>query len=138
MILYAPGVFNRQQYLLPESWDFEHAEDDRTHSITYSLTLVKTGEGVRVKDPVGTAAPPNPGHRTKPKGKPSRYFIVNAKYRTLRAVAKKVYGNASKWDQLVALNQGQLNQFIVKGKKPGVTSHNMPYLRLPLGLKVRY
>lgn len=138
LVLYAPGVFNRQQYLLPESWDFEHTEDDRTHSITYSLTLVKTGEGQRVKDPVGTAAPPNPGRKRKPKGKPSRYFTVNAKHRTLKAISKYVYGNPNKWMQLVNLNKGQLNQFIVKGKNVQVTSHNMPTLRLPLGIRVRY
>src|SRR5215467_3760947 len=38
LVLYAPGVFNKEQFCLPESWDFTHSEDDRTHSIDYTLT----------------------------------------------------------------------------------------------------
>src|SRR4029077_11752119 len=62
LILYAPGVFEREQYVLPETWNFEHDAEDRTHSITYTITLVRIGDGKKVKDSSGTAPPKNPSY----------------------------------------------------------------------------
>jgi len=136
LTLYAPGVFNKEQYVLPENWDFTHPEDDRTHSITYSITLVRLGEGPRVNDPLGS--PPRSQSRVSTqRGKPQKVFTVKENVRTLRAVAQSVYGSASKWTQLVALNKQQLAQIQKKlGKDTG--QHKMATFRLPIGLKIHY
>jgi hypothetical protein len=141
LVLYAPGVFDREQYVLPENWDFTHTEDDRTHSIGYTITFVRIGEGRKVKDPRGTPPPYNPGFRIKPKGKPTRIFKMKDGVRTLRAMAKKVYGSANKWPQIVELNYGQLQAWD-KGtgrvNKASVPSHKLPTHRWPVGTRWRY
>ena len=129
--LYAPGVFEREQFVLPESWEFDHAEDDRTSSITYNISLVKLGEGPKVKDDPGTPPSPSPRYSRTPKGKPARTFTVNGKYRTLRAIAAKVYGDSAKWPQIVNLNATFFS-------RQGIPTHDLSTIRLPLGVKFRY
>ncbi len=136
LVLYAPGVFNREQYVLPENWDFTHDADDRTHSIDYSITFVRIGEGQRVKDPKGTPAPRNPTSKTKPKGKPGRIFTVKAGVRTLRGIAKAVYGDADKWQQIVALNRSQLADWQGSGNQPK-GGFSLPFFRFEIGTKFR-
>src|SRR5215467_6641854 len=136
LVLYAPGVFNKEQFCLPESWDFTHSEDDRTHSIDYTLTLVKLGEGPKVKDPKGVPGPAVPGQKVVPKGKPTREFAVKGNTRTLRAIAWKVYGDANKWTQLVSLNRDRLG--VLQSQSRTSSSHNLPYYRFAIGTKFRY
>jgi hypothetical protein len=136
LVLYAPGVFNKEQFCLAENWDFTHEADDRTHSIDYTLTLVKLGEGPKVKDPHGVAAPATPGRKTIPKGKPSRIFTIKGNVRTLRNVAWKVYGDASKWPQLVTLNRDRLA--VLQSTSAQSSAHNLPYYRFAIGTKIRY
>jgi hypothetical protein len=137
LVLYAPGVFEREQFVLPETWDFTHAEDDRTHSISYTVTLVRIDEGKKVKDSPGTSPGPNPVQkRVKPKGKPSRIFTVKAGARTLRQIAKKVYNDDRMWQQLVSLNAGQLAQW--QSRDVGTAPFNLPTHRFPIGTKFRY
>jgi len=138
LVLYAPGVFEREQYVLPESWDFSHDADDRTHSIPYSITLVRIGEGGKVKDPLGTPAPPQPSQKKiKPKGKPQRIYIIKDGVRTLRAVANEVYGNQNSWDRLVELNSGQLTAWRRTQDKE-VPSMQLPTYRWPIGTQFHY
>jgi hypothetical protein len=138
LVLYAPGVFEREQYVLPENWNFDHEADDRTHSINYSIEFVRIGEGSKVKDPKGVTLPPNPSVRKiKPKGKPSRIFTIKDGVRTLRAVANEVYGNENRWDQLVELNSGQLTAWR-RTVADEVPTMRLPTYRWPIGTKFRY
>lgn len=134
--LYAPGVFNHEQFVLPENWDFEHAEDDRTHSITYSITFVRLGEGPKIADPFGTPVPNNPSARTEPKGKSTRTYTTKANVRTLRAVAAAVYGDANGWPQLVTLNRNAMKMAQTGGEDSG--THKLANFRFPIGTKFRY
>jgi hypothetical protein len=136
LILYAPGVFEMEQYVLPENWDFSHDRDDRTHSIDYVISLVRIGEGRKVKDIPGKPPPPQPGRKIKPKGKPSRIWTVKAGAQTLRAVAKLVYGDAESWKRLVQLNQGLLTTW--NKTHPDIPNHQLPTFRWPVGTKLRY
>jgi len=136
IILYAPGVFNKEQFCLPENWEFSHDPDDRTHSIDYTLTLVKLGEGPKVKDASGTPAPNNPGAKRTPKGKAQRIYTVKGNVRTLRAIASKVYGDAGKWTQLVSLNRQELA--VIQTQSSGSSAHNLPYYRFAIGTEFRY
>lgn len=135
LTLYAPGVFNNEQRVLPESWDFSHEPDDRTHSIEYTITFVRVGEGKAVKDPVGTP-PPTQAARTTVKGKPARIYTVRANARTLKAIAKIVYNAESKWRQLIALNPSLPFQFAEWKELPA--DFALPTARLIIGTKLRY
>jgi hypothetical protein len=136
IILWAPGVFEREQFVLAENWDFNHDADDRTHSIDYTITLVRIGGGHKVKDPTGRIPPPQPGTKSQPRGKPQRIFTVKAGVRTLRAISKVVYGTQDKWGNLVALNQGQMNAW--KKQFPNLGAYQLPTYRWPIGTKFRY
>jgi hypothetical protein len=136
LFLWAPGVFVQEQYVLPDTWTFTHEAEDRSHSIDYSVTLLRIGSRGRVKDPNDSIPPENPGPGGKPGGKPARIFTVRAGYRTLRLIAKKVYHDADAWPRLVRLNQGQLNKW--KRNHPNIPQHKIPTHRWPLGTKFRY
>lgn len=138
LVLYAPGVFGREQFVLPENWNFEHSEDDRTHSIQYTITFVRISEGKKVKDPTGTAAPRNPSYVTKkkPKGKSARTFTVKEGARTLRQIAKQVYGDPDLWWNIVSLNQRQLAAW--QTRDVGVAGFALPTHRFPIGTKFTY
>jgi len=133
LTLYAPGLFIHEQYVLPETWDFNHEPDDRSHSIDYTISLVRIGEGGNVKDPKGTPPPPNPQQRTTPKGKPARSITTKDSLRTFQTIAKKVYGDASKWQKLVGLNKT-----LVSKHKPPIPNHTLPTFRWPIGTKIHY
>lgn len=141
LVLYAPGVFEREQYVLADDWEFDHAEDDRTHSITYSITFLRIGEGRNVTDPRGAAPPPQPTAGTMTKGSPAKTFIVRDGAQTLRAIAGIVYGNVNKWPQLVDLNAGQLADW-QRGNALnaiyGLPTYQIPTYRWPVGTKFRY
>jgi hypothetical protein len=137
LILWVPGVFGQEQFVLPESWTFEHGEDDRSHSITYAITFVRIGTRKHIADPSGSIPPPQPGtKKTKPKGKPARIYTIRSSVRTLRGVAKVVYHDYDAWPRLVRLNEGQLNAW--KKKHPSVPNYKIPTYRWPIGTKFRY
>lgn len=139
--LYAPGVFEHVQFLLPETWNFEHADDDRSHSIGYNISFVLIGEGKDVNDPKGDPPAKNPGYSTTRYGKPKRTFVVADGARTLRAVAAFVYHDASKWQKLVDLNRGELAIFMRSmelNKAQHLPSYQLPTYRWPIGTRFRY
>lgn len=141
LVFYAPGVFEREQYVLAENWNFTHDPDDRTHSIAYTISLVKIGTGKKVADPHGKPAPPNPTVKVRPKGKPVRIYTVKDGARTLRTIAKKVYGNQNKWHKLVTLNQGQMASWQrsnALNKAYHLPTYKLPTFRWPVGTKFRY
>lgn len=142
LVLYAPGVFEREQYVLAETWDFNHDPDDRTHSIDYTISLVRIGEGTKVSDKPGLPPPPNPSiSKVKPKGKPTRIFIVKDGARTLRAISKIVYGNQDKWNTIVQLNAGQLANWRrgqALNAAYNLPTFQLPTYRWPIGTKFRY
>jgi hypothetical protein len=136
LILFVPGVFAQEQFVLPDTWSFTHDESDRSHSIDYSITFLRIGTKKQVNDPTNAIPPPNPGSGSKPKGKPPHIFTIKHGARTLRAVAKHVYHDADAWPRIVRLNQGQLNRW--KKNHPNIPPHKIPTYRWPLGTKFRY
>jgi len=140
MILFAQGVFEVEQFVIPESWDFTHEAGDGTHSIDYSVTLVRVGTGKPLPDPAGKPAPQNPGTKTNPHGK-GKFFTVRVGVRTFRAIAKVVYGNADQWPRLMQLNQHiQGPPYSDHGGTPisQIPLHKLPIVVWPLGIKIRY
>jgi len=137
LVLYAPGTFNKEQFVLPENWNFDHEEDNRTHDIRYSITFVRIGEGRRVRDPHGNP-PQSFAKISAPKGKATKRFTIRTNVRTLRAVSDKVYGSPAKWTQLVALNKTALAQIQKKKGIKTTGNHKLAFIRLPIGMKINY
>jgi hypothetical protein len=141
LILHVPGVFDMEQIVAAENWDFTHSPDDRTHSIDYSITFVRSGEKKRQVDPLGAPPTPNPTISGPPKGKPERFFTVVEGARTLKQIAFTVYHDANKWKQIVALNQGQLAIFQRSNYLNDLSSlptYQLPTYRWPIGTRFRY
>lgn len=142
LILYAPGVFEAEQYVLPESWRFSHDPEDRSHSIEYEISFVRTGEGVTIDDPIGEPPPEQPGVKVDPRGKPTRIFTVTSGAQTLRAIAAIVYNNPASWQRLVTLNQGDLallqRSIGIQNSLAGLPTHKLPTHRFEIGTKFRY
>lgn len=131
MTLYAPGVFDREQFVLPESWDFNHDPDDRTHSIDFTITFVRISTGKMLKDPRGKPPPPQPQRKTIPRGKGTRTFTIKDGARTFKSVATIVYDNSGLWSKLADMNQPLI-------QKTGIPQHQIPNYRWPIGTKVHY
>ena len=125
-----PGVFPLEQYVTVENYEFRHEEDDRTKSVLYTVTFLRSGVGKKVRRRRVTQPPPNP-KKAKNKGKPARIFTVRDGYRTLRSIAQKVYGNSNRWNDLYKLNTQKLNSM-------GIPYHMIPITQLPLGTAIRY
>lgn len=128
-----PKIFPNTQYVKMENYEFNLAEQDaRTGSISYTVTFVRVGVGSKI--PIGkTIGPPqNPTHH-RPRGSSSRRFTVTTKYRTLRAIATKVYHNSAKWSHLYDLNFLLLQPYGLATGMVGLATHP-----LPLGIKIRY
>lgn len=130
-VLHLPGIFENVQYVTVENYSFNHGADDRTHSWDYSITFVRMGKGRRVRDPHGKPPPVNPSRKTVPKGKAGRYVRIKVGQVTFRQIAKKVYGNANKWHQLV-----DLNLKLVVGT--GLPMWKIPTHRWKLGIRIYY
>lgn len=134
--LWVPGVFDAEQFVLPESWDFTHDAEDRTHSISYTITFIRVGYGQKIPEKHGAPGQQGPIIRRKPKGKPHKIFTVKAGYHTFRSIAKRVYGSQKSWQKLVKLNAGQIHKW--EKKYHSIPSHKMPTHRWPTGTKFRY
>lgn len=141
LVLHAPGVFDAEQYVVAESWDFTHDKDDRTHSIDYVITFVRSGEGKKQIDPRGTPPTPNPSVKGAPKGKPERFFTVVEGARTLKQIAFAVYKDTNKWTQIIALNQGSLASFQRSNflnDLSNLPTYQLATYRWPIGTRFRY
>jgi len=131
-----PGVLPRVQYVEVENYDFTHNADDRTSSIDYTISFVRTGVVPTKSSSSHTASSGSSSSKRAPKSKSPRTFTTTTSVDTFRAVADKVYGDVNKWPNLVTLNRDRLinNNPALKG----VNSHQLPYHRWPIGTKVAY
>lgn len=133
LVLYCPGVFDAEQFVVAESWDFSHQPDDRTHSIDYTISLVIVGTGNPVTDAAG--APYDFGSTVRARGI-VKYYTVTQSVRTLRQIALAAYHNADLWQRIVALNQS----YFAGSERSAF--NNMPTYKLasyrwPIGTKFR-
>jgi hypothetical protein len=144
--LYVPGVFAHVQTVFVETYDFQHDPEDRTHSISYSITLVRTTTGKKVDDKAIAlndlgANGPTRDAGANVKGLSERVVTVNDDMQTFRAVADQVYGDADKWRTLIDLNSDVIQQY--NNRLVGPTYSLMPdfqlvNLRLEIGTRLRY
>lgn len=135
-----PGILPKVQYVVIETYEFAHDEGDRTNSITYTISMVRTGNtggsssGGSSSSSASKSVPNNP--KKSPSSKSSRVFTVTQGVDTFRLVADRVYGSADLWAKLVQLNQTKLidNNPALKNVPP----YALPYYRWPVGTKIAY
>lgn len=124
-------IFPKTQVVVPETWTFDHPEEDGNDSWTYSLTMRRMGVGNTVKPPKTTVSPTNPVHSTaKAKGKTTRVFTTTSKIRTLRTVASHIYHNPNRWREIYVKNSKALDKI---GTLAALNTK-----RLPIGMRLHY
>lgn len=132
-ILSVPGVFMRSQKVAVADYEFEHPQDDKTDSFNYTITFIYLGVGDKIAG-VKTVTPKtslNPkGTTGKARGTTPRVFRVHTGARTLRAVAKIVYGDPNRWRLLWQKNGKVLSAL--------GTQEKLQTKILPLGLSLKY
>lgn len=130
--LYLPGVFSNIQVVHMENYDFSHDAEDRTHSISYSISFVRTVTGEKVSDkPLPALVPSQASRLTGVSTESERVFTLTDGAQTLRTAASVVYGDAGKWTTLLDLNAnnpalGNLDRF------------GLATVRLEVGTKLRF
>ena len=134
-ILTLPGVFPDKQFVVVENYDFNHEGDDQTHTFNYTITFVRIETGSRQKEVHGKPPPPQPGVTVNNRGTPGRIHVIRDGARTLKAVAKLKYGNASDWKKLLNANRAMLRIYQTKHNLP---AHALPTHRFPVGTKIRF
>jgi hypothetical protein len=143
-----PGVLPKVQYVVVENYDFSHTEDDRTSSITYTISMIRTGNvgtskgsggsgggGSTFGAVQGVSGAPTGSQRSVGTESP-RTFATTQSVDTFRAVADAVYGDVDQWPKLVDLNRDRL-----VNNNPSLTNVNtyqLPYFRWPVGTKIVY
>ena len=142
--LYLPGVFTAIQSVFCETYNFAHAEDDRTHSVAYTISFVRTTTTGKVDaaqpGSSGGAGSSNPGPpKGSVSGKPMNMAVTTDGMSTFRAVSDHVYDDPDKWRSLVAANQENFSDY---NKDRGVPEPISPYQlvigRLELGTRIQF
>lgn len=130
LTLYVPGVFEKEEYVAAESWEFDHDPEDQTHSIPYTITFIRTGEGKRLTDKAGEPGPPQPISGDA-KGTPTRTIQTRDGMRTLKSIAAYVYHDADMWFQIVELNRETINRWQSTQYQNSVLLPELPAYQLP-------
>lgn len=123
-VLYVPHVFTYTQRVVIANARFDHAEDDFSKDLNYSIDFVRTGLTNKVAEP--SLQQPIAQGRSAPKGGSSRKFTVNSKYNTLRKIAALKLKNANRWDDIYKKN----TKLFTKLK---VSAHKAPDYHLKVG-----
>ena len=140
-----PGLLPKVQYVVIDNYEFAHAEDDRSSSITYSISMIRTGNVGASKGSGGgsgtsmafEAASGAPVTAQRASGsQAARTFTVIQGVDTFRAVADRVYGDVNQWPKLVDLNRDTLLKN--NPSLAGVNTYELPYYRWPVGTKIVY
>lgn len=135
LVLVAPGVFETEQYVTAENWRFTHGEDDRTHSIDYAITLVRSGTGKKIKDPTGKVPPPGPQISAAPKAK-GKTLSVASGAQTFYKIAEVVYNGSGYWQLLIPLNDKLIRK--IASEAGYFPAYSLRSKRWPIGTKINY
>jgi hypothetical protein len=142
--LFLPGVFTKIQRVFTENYDFSHAIDDRTHSIDYNISFVRTTVGATVPgSTINTAGgvafaaqaiPSTPRNTTiSIQGQSQNVYTVAGGPMSLRDISTVVYGGQGNWRKLIDLNKDTLEIYNPDGS---LIRYQLPTTRLPIGTKI--
>ena len=126
-------VYIKQHYVIVNDYSFSHPADTRTMDIEYTINFLDLGPGKKkTKVKVKAGSPVNPrSKKGKEKGKSSRVFITKDGGRTLGAVAKLVYGNSDRWNEIYTKNKKLISSL-------KIPTHMLRTKVLPVGLHLTY
>lgn len=142
--LFLPGVFTKIQRVFTENYDFSHTADDRTHSVDYTISFVRTTVGATVpgstttnSGTVATAAraiPSSPRNTyISTQGQSENVYTVGGGSQSLREIAAVVYGTGDDWTKLIDLNREVLDHYNPDGN---ILPFQLPTMRLPIGTQI--
>jgi hypothetical protein len=142
--LYLPGVFTAIQTVFCQNYSFDHAEDDRTHSVVYTMSFVRTTTTGKIDtkqmatEQVGARVPPGP-----PQGavgsKPMNMAVTTDGMATFRAISDYVYDDPDKWQSLVNLNKKEFSTYNQdRGVPEPIPPYQLVLSRLNLGTRIAY
>lgn len=92
-------IFPREQLVVIEAYDFDHPDDDRTHSWSYSISMVRTGVGGQAPEDSSIDLGNVSGNTVvgQPRGQSARTFTTRSGADTLRLIANIAYGDPNQW-----------------------------------------
>ena len=137
--LFVPGVFSRIQRVFTADYDFSHGADERTSSIDYTISFVRTTVGSTVpsntKDGqavTSTRNIPNSPRTTAAASvaQSSNQYVISAGSQSLREIAAIVYGSQDEWVKLIDLNKAVIDNY---NPDAGILSFQLATARLPAG-----
>jgi hypothetical protein len=129
-LLTLPGIFLNEQVVVVSDYNFTHDEGDHNDSWIYTINFRKVNIGRKITRPKTTISPSNPDEEEKAEGKTPRVYTIKAGVRTLRAVARAVYKNENRWNEIYQKNQR------FQGSQDSL--HQLPTKPLPLGMKLNF
>jgi hypothetical protein len=131
-ILHLPYILPTQQWVAVTDYSFSHEEGDRTKTIAYTISFLRMRAGKKQgTGPPNTDPGANPTSGNDTRGDDVSVFVVKEGFRTLRAIAKKVYGSVEEWTKLFNKNEKKL-------KDKGITRSEAATHQLPLGMKITF
>ena len=126
-ILYLPGVLPYAQRVVVGPVSFDHDENDRGSDITYTIDFERIG--IQQKYPTPKLAQPGSQPHPAGKGGTARVFVVTSTVNTLRKIAQKKLGSASKWESIYNKNIKLFNRL-------KIPKHDAPTKRLKIGTRI--
>ena len=144
--LYVPGVFSHIQTVYVESYDFPHQADDRTHSIDYTVSFVRTTTGAKIDTKQVVLNSIQEDIPSQDKGanistNSERVVVVTDTARTFKSIADQVYGDADKWRVIFDLNASEIQNYNNRTVGPQVElmpDYQLAMMRLDVGTRLRY
>ena len=145
--LSVPGVFPNIQTVYAENYSFPHDKEDRTHSIDYSISFIRTTTGDKVDSKSAvlheslSAEGPSVPRGAPTRADSDRVVSTSDGMRTLRGIADRVYGDADKWRALVDLNADVLadyNRGFVGPIVNVIPDFQLATMRFEIGTRLRY
>lgn len=105
------GIFPKEQMVVISGYDFDHPQEERMDSFTYTLSMIRTGVGAAIPgstnietDNVSGNTPTGPS-----RGTTNQTFTTRDGADTLRLIANIVYGNPNQWQLVYQKNKTYLD-----------------------------
>ncbi len=131
-ILHLPLVFSKVLYVQHERSSFSHPPEERTQDINYEVVFQRITASEQAGSPNSVAALIDAIPSTaSARGLSTRAFIVVDGITTLRGIAQALYGDGSRWNEIYIANQSYFDS-------QDIPSYQLPTMRLPVGLTLRY
>jgi hypothetical protein len=129
-----PGIFSQAQKVVTDNYRFSRIDGD-SFGFSYQVTLVRVGLGDTVNMSTANSNPTvGPNEQDRGVG---RTFAVRSGARTLKQLAKTLYGDPNKWRQIYEMNKYTLEKFF-NGQQLIYPMEAIAMTPLPIGMSITY